>query len=139
MDTMPPCAAVYPKQHHRNAYIDTVVKVAASEPIAPLDAESFILKDSEGNLVAARIAQIADHTWALFPNQVFLDRGKTYTARVEPLCDRSNNCMTGRLEWTFTVADIPESATGDTRPPSPPVCRGPELASSEPHANNELR
>jgi len=36
--------------------------------------------------VAASVHQIGDGTWGLFPDQVFLKGGETYTARGRPVC-----------------------------------------------------
>jgi hypothetical protein len=122
-DTTPPRAAVYPAPDHPNAYRDVVPKVTASEPITGLDEKTFTITDDKGEVVPARVEQIGDSTWGLFPNRVFLDRGKTYTARVTPLCDESYNCIAGGLEWRFTVAASPELADGDTRLPLRPSTR----------------
>jgi nucleoid-associated protein YgaU len=129
-DTKPPRAAVYPPPNHPNAYRDVVPKVTASEPTTGLNEKTFTLTDDKGEVIPARVEQIGDFTWALFPNRVFLNLGKTYTAHVTTLCDESYKCVDGMLAWKFTVASSPELATGDTRlPPRPSAAvRADELA-----------
>jgi len=45
---------------------------------------------------------------------------KTYTARVNAICDQSYNCTTQPFEWSFTIASSPDVARGDTRSPPRP-------------------
>ena len=52
----------------------------ASEPVSGVDARTFTLTDAGGDAVPARVAQIGAGTWALFPGQVLLARGRSYTA-----------------------------------------------------------
>jgi len=120
-DTTPPRAALYPSPNEQTSYRDAVVKITTSEPITDIDESTFTLSDWKSQPVPAKVAQIADHTWALFPNQVFLTEGKTYTAHVASLCDRSLNCTKDPIEWRFMVAVTPDLARGDTRPPARPL------------------
>jgi hypothetical protein len=121
-DTSAPTANVYPTPNHRNAYRDVIPKVTFAEPVKGIDASSFTLEDSTGARVAAHVAQIDDFTWALFPDAVFLERGKTYHARVsDPVCDLNDNCVHRNLSWEFSVAPVDDYATGDTRSPARPL------------------
>jgi hypothetical protein len=80
-----------------------------------VDAATFTLRDAGGTLVPARVGQIGDGVYGLFPHQVLLAAGQTYTARVAAgACDQLHNCIDKDFVWTFTVAAEPEQATGDT-------------------------
>src|SRR5262249_57888108 len=81
-DTTPPAVTTYPRAHATHVYQDVVVKVFFSEPVTGVDATTMTLTDAQGTAVPASVAQIGDYTWGLFPHQVFLTRGATYTARV---------------------------------------------------------
>lgn len=121
-DHVAPRFTVYPKEFEANAYDDTVIKVTASEPIKPLGPKQFRLTDAGGKLVPASIAQIADYTWALFPDPIFLERGKTYRVKLSgPLCDLNDNCSADDIVWSFTVSNDPKTGAADTRPPPPPA------------------
>ena len=121
VDTTAPRVTTYPTPNQRNAYRDVVVKISASEPLVGVDAQTFTLRDENGKVVPAQVAQISDLTWALFPNKVFLEPGKTYRASLaDPVCDRSGNCADRQTDWQFTIATDPQYAAGDTRPPEPP-------------------
>jgi hypothetical protein len=75
--------------------------------------------DADGHVVPARVDHIGDYTWGLFPHQVFLKRGATYTAQVAAsICDFNQNCTTAPLAWSFTVTTTPGGGTGDTSIPS---------------------
>jgi hypothetical protein len=119
-DVLAPAVNVYPAANATEVYDDVVVKVTASEPLIGVDETTFTLNDSDGKPVPARVAQIADFTWALFPNQIFLQPGKSYAAKIDKLCDTSNNCDKQALAWKFSVAHSHDSAKGDTRPPQRP-------------------
>jgi hypothetical protein len=120
-DTSAPTANVYPSQNQRNTYRDLVPKVTFSEPVAPIDADSFTLSDAAGARVPAHVAQIDDFTWALFPDRVFLEPGRSYHARIaDPVCDLNDNCAHRGLVWEFSVAPAGEHAEGDTRSPARP-------------------
>jgi len=140
-DTQPPRIAVYPDPGQPVAYRDTVPKITTSEPIAPLDEQSFTLRDASGAAVPAKLAQIDDLSWALFPNRVFLEENKTYTARVNAVCDQSYNCTTQPFEWSFTIASSPAVARGDTRPPPRPssALTIPTVSAAQPQRTVPLR
>jgi hypothetical protein len=96
--------------------------VTFAEPVKGIDASSFTLEDSTGTRVPAHVAQTDDFTWALFPDAVFLERGKTYHARIsDPVCDLNDNCVTRNMSWEFSTAPADEYATGDTRSPARPL------------------
>ena len=44
-----------------------------------VDATTFTLTDATGVRVPASVDQIGDFTWGLFPHEVFLKKGETYT------------------------------------------------------------
>ena len=117
-DTTPPTATPYPQTGAINVYEDVVVKVVFSEPVTGVDATTVILTDAQGTAVPASVAQIGDYTWGLFPHQVFLTRGETYTARVAAsVCDYAKNCLGQDLTWRFTITDTPGGGQGDTSIP----------------------
>jgi hypothetical protein len=77
-----------------------------------------ILTDAQGTAVPASVAQIGDYTWGLFPHQVFLTRGETYTARVAAtVCDVAQNCLAQALTWRFAITSTPGGGQGDTSIP----------------------
>ena len=117
-DTTPPSATPYPRTGAADVYEDVVVKVAFSEPVTGVDATTLTLTDAQGTGVPASVAQIGDYTWGLFPHQVFLARGATYTARVAAsVCDYATNCLGQDLTWRFTITDTPGGGQGDTSIP----------------------
>ena len=117
-DTTPPTATPYPRAGASNVYEDVVVKVFFSEPVTGIDATTMTLTDAQGTVVPASVAQIGDYTWGLFPHQVFLTRGATYTARVAAsVCDYAKNCLGQDLTWRFTITDTPGGGQGDTSIP----------------------
>jgi hypothetical protein len=64
------------------------------------------------------VEQIGDGTWGLFPYQVKLHGGETYTARLRSgVCDLSGSCTRQDLVWKFTVAKDDEQGRGDTSIP----------------------
>ncbi|MFW6175885.1 MAG: Ig-like domain-containing protein, partial [Acidobacteriota bacterium] len=81
----------------------SVVRVQLSEPVRGLDAGSFRLVDGAGRQVPASVDQVGEMTWALFPDAVDLTPGERYTARLEPVCDPSGNCLAAPEEWSFRV------------------------------------
>ena len=119
-DVTPPRLSLYPEPNFREAYRDVVVKVTTSEPVTGIDRETFTLSDAKGNPVPARVAQIDDFTWALFPNQVFLDHDRTYHAKLAgAVCDSKRNCTDHDVTWQFSIA--PKGyGRGDTRSPARP-------------------
>jgi hypothetical protein len=114
-----------------------VPKVTAAEPIHGVDENTFRLFDATGAAIPARVARIADFTWALFPDPVFLSTGKTYLARLSGVfCDYADNCVNRDLSWSFTVAATAAAGSGDTRPPppdkpAPPLARTTRVASAD--------
>jgi len=117
-DTTPPSATTYPRAGADNVYEDVVVKVFFSEPVTGIDATTVTLTDAQGTAVPASVAQIGDYTWGLFPHQVFLKRGETYTARVAAeVCDGAHNCLAQALTWRFTITSTPGGGQGDTSVP----------------------
>ena len=83
-----------------------------------VDATTVTLTDAQGTAVPASVAQIGDYTWGLFPHQVFLTRGETYTARVAAsVCDFAKNCLAQSLTWRFTITATPGGGQGDTSIP----------------------
>ena len=117
-DTTPPTATPYPRAEATEVYDDVVVKVFFSEPVRGVDATTLTLTDAQGTGVPASVAQIGDYTWGLFPHQVFLTRGATYTARVAAeVCDFAHNCLAQALTWRFTITSTPGGGQGDTSVP----------------------
>jgi hypothetical protein len=114
-DTTPPYATTYPMREAINVSEDVVVKVFFSEPVQGIDPTTFTLVDASGHRVPAHVDHIDDYTWGLFPHQVFLKRGETYTARVAaPTCDFNQNCTTEPLAWSFTITATPDGGVGNT-------------------------
>src|SRR5260370_41062927 len=104
-DKAPLHVGTSPLPGSNQVYQDAVVKVFFSRPIRGLDARSFVLTDSKGTQVPAWVDQIGDGTWGLFPNQVTLKAGETYTARFKAgTCDLTGNCTTQDTVWKFTVS-----------------------------------
>ena len=113
-----PRIATYPLADADRVYPDVVVKLFFNRPVSGVDARSFTLIDSHGVQVPALVDQVGAGTWGLFPAQVTLDAGETYTARLNgAVCDLMNNCTRQNLAWRFTVAKPPEEAAGDTAIP----------------------
>jgi len=95
-----------------------VVKAFFSEPVTGVDTRSFILTDESGAPVPAFVDQIGDGTWALFPHQVFLTGGKTYTAHLAAgICDFHRNCTRQATTWSFKVTAQRGQGSGDTSVP----------------------
>jgi hypothetical protein len=112
-----PSATTYPPSGATVAR-DVVVKAFFSEPMKGVDATSFRLFDSHGSPVPAWVDQIGDGTWGLFPHQVFLNDGETYTARIAPgACGFEGNCIRGTIAWSFTASGRDGVGRGDTRVP----------------------
>ena len=118
-DTGAPQVATYPAPGAVDVYQDVVVKASFSKPVRGVDNRTFTLADAHGAPVAARVDQIGDGTWALFPNQVFSKPGESYTARLQAgICDTSGNCTSNETVWSFTVATDRARARGDTSVPA---------------------
>ncbi len=106
----------YPAANARDVYQHLVVKAFFSEPVGRPD--SFVLRDSRGQLVPSTVDQIGDGTWALFPNQVFLKGGETYTAQIGGrVCGFDGRCTQETRSWTFTTAVDRGAGRGDTGVP----------------------
>lgn len=117
-DHSPLQMATYPAAGAQNVYQDAVAKVFFSRPVRDLDARSFILTDSHGTVVPALVDQVGAGAWGLFPGQVFLKGGETYTARLKAgVCDLSGYCTKQDLAWRFTVSKEANAAQGDTTIP----------------------
>ncbi|HKI04372.1 MAG TPA: Ig-like domain-containing protein [Thermoanaerobaculia bacterium] len=132
VDRTPPAVRSWPAAGTAGVSPGVVVKAVFSEPVAGVDAATFTLTDEAGAPVPGFVDQIGDGTWALFPHQVFLAAGKTYTARLAPgVCDLRGNCDRGGAVWSFSVGGAAGEDGGDTSVPlgfpavSPP---GPEPA-----------
>jgi Big-like domain-containing protein len=116
--TDPPAVRTYPVAGASEVYQDVVVKASFSAPVQGMNPESFTLTDERGARVPAFVDQIGDGTWALFPHQVFLAGGKTYTARLAAgICDFNRNCTKKELAWSFTTAAQRGQGKGDTSVP----------------------
>ncbi len=114
----PPRPAVYPSPDAPDAYQDVVVKVFFSSPVQGVDAASFTLTGPHGP-VPASVDRIGPGTWALFPDQVLLEPGQRYTARLQAgVCDPRGGCTQHDLIWSFTVSREPGGGAGDTGLPS---------------------
>lgn len=119
VDTTPPRVATYPAPGATHVYQDAVVKVFFSKPVSGVSAQTFTLTDSQGTLVPAWVDPIGDGTWALFPNQILLKGGESYTAKLDAgICDVAGNCTTSPEVWKFTVAPEADQGAGDTSVPS---------------------
>ncbi|HTQ11588.1 MAG TPA: Ig-like domain-containing protein [Fimbriimonadaceae bacterium] len=118
IDRTPPAVQTYPAAGASEVYQDAVVKAFFSEPVRGLDNRSFTLTDESGALVPAFVDQIGDGTWGLFPHQVFLAGGKTYTAHLAAgICDFHRNCTSHETVWSFKVAATRGQGRGDTSVP----------------------
>jgi Bacterial Ig-like domain len=117
-DAAPALFAMYPRPDARDVFADVVPKASFSEPVTHVDAGTFTLTDATGAHVPGSVQQIGDGTWAFFPDRVFLAAGESYTARLAAgVCGSGTACTTKPIVWTFTVAERPESAAGDTTIP----------------------
>jgi Big-like domain-containing protein len=109
----------YPLPGATAAPTDAVIKASFSRPVRGLDNRSFVLTDSHGKLVPARVDQIGDGTWGLFPDAVVLKPGESYTARVKAgICDLSGNCTTQDTVWKFSIRKDPSLEEGNSSVPA---------------------
>src|SRR5262249_48775714 len=113
----PAVAATYPQPDATDVFVDVVPKASFTEPVTRLDANTFTLVDSDGSVVPASAHQIGDGTWGLFPDQVFLRPGATYTVRVSAGICGVEKCTSGPITWRFTVAAQRGNGAGDTTIP----------------------
>jgi hypothetical protein len=110
--------SVYPTAGSDHVYRDAVVKVFFSKPVQGVDGSRFILTDSHGAQLPAWVDQIGAGTWGLFPNQIQLQPGETYTAKLKAgVCDLSGVCLKSDTVWKFTVAKEGQQGSGDTSIP----------------------
>jgi hypothetical protein len=110
--------ATYPANGAENVYRDAVVKVFFSKPVDRVDPKGFTLRDSHRTLVPARVDQIGDGSWGLFPDSILLKPSEKYTARLKRrVCDTTGNCTKRDAVWTFKVAAEGEPGSGDTSIP----------------------
>jgi hypothetical protein len=117
-DHRPLQTAVYPAAGASSVYQNAVVKVFFSKPINGVDTRDFTLTDSHGATIPAWVDQVGAGAWGLFPNQVILKGGETYTARLKSgVCDSSGNCTRQDLVWRFTVSKDSGEGRGDTTIP----------------------
>jgi len=117
-DQTAPRVETYPAPGATQVYQDAVVKVFLSRPVRGVDQRSFTLTDSHGAQVPAWVDQIGDGTWGLFPSQVLLKAGETYTARLKAgICDLAGSCTHQDAVWKFTVSKEQEQGSGDTSIP----------------------
>jgi hypothetical protein len=108
----------YPVPGAESVYQDAVVKVSFSRPVGGIPVGAFTLTDSRGRDVPAWIDQIGDGTFGLFPNQILLKAGETYTARLKAgICALGGTCTPSDLQWRFTVAREAEQGSGNTTVP----------------------
>jgi hypothetical protein len=137
-----PRVATYPAAGADRVYQDVVVKAFFSRPMRGVDARNFTLTDSHGAAVPAWVDQIGDGAYGLFPNQILLKGGETYTAHLAAgLCDTAGDCTPGETTWTFQVTPEPEQGAGDTSVPSGfsakyqvvAVAAPPPVAEEQPH------
>ena len=116
-DASPPRLGVYPVPGAKRAHLDTVAKVFFSRPVTGVTSTTFTLTDASGAVLPAWVDQIGDGVWGLFPNQIQLKPGATYTAHLAAgICDATiaTSCTQDGAEWSFTVAADAESSDGNT-------------------------
>lgn len=117
-DQSPLQMSTYPAAGAEQVYQNAVVKVFFSKPVSGVDVRSFTMADSRGVPVPAWVDQIGAGAWGLFPNQVILQGGKRYTARLKAgVCDLAGNCTRQDLIWRFTVSKEMAQGSGDTTIP----------------------
>jgi hypothetical protein len=118
-DKAAPGVATYPAPGADRVFQDVVVKAFFSKPVHGVDNHSFTLTDSHGAALPALVDQIGDGAYGLFPHQLLLKGGETYTARLAAgICDGAGNCTPSEMVWSFQVAPEPEQGTGDTSVPA---------------------
>ncbi|TMQ07849.1 MAG: hypothetical protein E6J90_42140 [Deltaproteobacteria bacterium] len=119
-DGAPPRLGVYPQPGAPRAHLDTVAKVFFSRPVTGINTTTFTLTDASGAVLPAWVDQIGDGVWGLFPNQIQLKPGATYTAHLAAgICDATvaTSCTQDGAEWSFTVAADAESSDGNSAVP----------------------
>jgi hypothetical protein len=113
----PALVATYPPAGATDVFVDVVPKATFSEPVTRVDAGTFSLVDSDGSVVPVSVHQIGDGTWGLFPDQIFLRPGATYTVRVAAGVCGVEKCTARPVTWKFTVASQRGNGVGDTTIP----------------------
>jgi Bacterial Ig-like domain len=117
-DSSPPEVGTYPAPGATKVPPDAVIKVFFPKPVRALGRRDFVLTDSRGRQIAVHPDQIGAGTWGVFPDQVLLQPGETYSARLKAgVCDLFHNCIRHDVAWKFTVAKEAAQATGDTSIP----------------------
>lgn len=118
-DTTVPRLRVYPPPGADRVYHDAVVKVFFSKPVSGVDPESFTLVDSKARPVHGRVDAVGDAAWGLFPEDIVLKPGETYTAQIKAgICDAMKNCTPRDFAWSFTIAAEGAAGAGDTSLPA---------------------
>jgi hypothetical protein len=118
-DRTPLRTSTYPTAGADQVYQSAVVKVFFSKPVRAVDSRTFTLSDSHDSPVAAWVDQIGDGAWGLFPNQVQLHMGESYTARLKSgVCDLAGNCTKQDVVWRFTVSKEAAQGRGNTAIPT---------------------
>lgn len=110
-----PAVSTYPAANAANVYSDVVVKAFFTAPVRGVNAATFTLRDSHGKCVPAMVDQIGDGVWGVFPSDIELKAGETYTASLQRgICDAFDNCTSKDLTWRFRVHSNDTPGTGDT-------------------------
>jgi len=147
-DAAAPRLGVYPAPDEPRAHFDTVPKVFFTRPVTGVSAKTFTLTDATGAAVPAWVDPIGDGVWGLFPNQVLLTPGATYTAHLAPgICDATapDHCTKDGAEWSFTISHDADTSEGDTglpigfaaaaAAPAPHVASKPKAGATPPPAS----
>jgi hypothetical protein len=139
-DRTPLEIGTYPAPGADQVYQNAVVKVFFSKPVQGLDGRNFTLSDSRGSIVPAWVDQIGDGTWGLFPNQVQLRLGETYTARLKAgVCDLTGTCTKKDVVWKFVVTKDAGQGRGNTQIPMGFVASVPQNSSSSVESASHTR
>ena len=114
----PAVVSTYPQPGAIDVFADVVPKASFSQPVTRVDTTTFTLTDPSGVRIPASVHQIGDGTWGLFPDQIFLKPGATYTARLAGGLCGVKTCSAKAVAWKFTVTARKGSGTGDTTIPA---------------------
>jgi len=127
-----PRVVTYPVPGAAAVPADAVVKASFSRPVRGVDVRNFVLTNAHGTPVQARVEQIGDGTWGLFPDEVILKAGESYTARLKAgICDLSGNCTGQDTVWKFSITKDPNLVQGNSSVPA-----GFDIAQSTSRAEN---
>ena len=119
VDRTPPRVVTYPVSGAQAVPADAVIKASFYRPVSGLAARNFVLTNSHGASVQARVEQIGDGTWGLFPDEVILKAGESYTARLKAgICDLSGNCTRQDTVWKFSISKDPNREEGNSSVPA---------------------